>query len=321
MQKKILLERVRLESDIRKFLGEKILNNCPQVAVETNISPELFYEKYVLQNKPVVIKGLLDGWSAYSKWDFDYFANNFADANVVMDLYDIKKTEKSSLKEGIRQIKSASTDKPVYLQEWWFQYDCPAILEDFTIPPHFENDENLRLFGYVNSTLWLGSKGACTPIHDDSVYSNIWVSQIKGCKEWMLFDKNACLFAKDDGEPDYEEFLRNPDNNVMHYRVQKGDTLYVPHKWWHRAYTLEDAISLNSFYISDEIVRRYIKDVLSIPMAVSLNSELLQEHDLRRYNICMTRIKMLCRFMKMDEENILGINTSSSTKEKGRKVA
>jgi hypothetical protein len=162
------------------------------------------------------------------------------------------------------------------------------------------------LFGYFNSTLWIGSKGANTHIHQDSVHANVWSAQIKGKKQWILYDKNAQLFEKD-GKPDFDQFLANPNNNIMHCNIEAGDILFVPYKWWHRAETLEESISLNTFYITEIIKQKYLKDLFSLPMSLALNQELMSAYDIKRYNITLSRIKTIAKLMGFNPDNVLNL--------------
>ncbi len=309
MNKNFAITPIKLEEDIKSFLGQRIREESSHVPIETDLDPKDFQTKYVLRNRPVILRGVVDKWSASSKWDFNYFANEYGEIEVNVNLYDLKNTKQSNLKSLVKDIKNSDSNNPVYLQEWWFQTVCPNLLNDIKVPEYFVNDQNLKLFGFYNSTLWIGAKGAFTPIHQDSVFSNVWTAQIRGKKEWILFDKNAVLKSDGNGGGDYDDFLSNQNNGVIHCTLEAGDILYVPYKWWHRAQTLEDAISLNTFYITDEIVKRYISNVFSIPMAVALNRDLLQQHDMMRYNICMTRINILSELLGYDKENILKIKS------------
>ena len=99
---------------------------------------------------------------------------------------------------------------------------------------------------------WLKRRN--THIHQDSVHVNVWSAQIKVTNNGS-YDKNAQLF--EDGKPDFGQFLSNPNNNIMHCNIEAGDILFVPYKWWHRAETLEESISLNTFYIT-EIIKQNI---------------------------------------------------------------
>lgn len=307
-RQEIKMDRVAIEADLQQFLLPEIQKKCPHIPIEKNLSAADFKENYVKKNRPVILRGLLDKQQALKKWDFDFFAEQHGHLEIEANLYDPQNTKKTDLKSLIQEIKTMNSSKfPVYLQEWWFQTVCPELPSDVVIPEHFADDFNHRLMGFHNFTLWIGSKGSSTPLHQDLPFVNIWTSQIRGKKEWVIFDKNAKLFANENGQADYAEFLENSNNGVMHCLLEQGDVLYVPFKWWHRVRTIEDAISLNTFYVTEEILQRYVSNILAIPIAVALNKDLLLEHDLRRYNICMTRINMMSDLLGFDKSDVLRV--------------
>ena len=52
------------------------------VDVVSNISGEEFKEKYFDPQVPVIIKDLAKDWSAYTKWNWDYFKEIVGDKKV-----------------------------------------------------------------------------------------------------------------------------------------------------------------------------------------------------------------------------------------------
>ena len=318
MSENILLNtNTVLKRELDEILrGEKDLGFTPsmtRIDEEVDISPEDFIEGYVKNNRPVIIRKAIKKWPATRKWSFEYFGKHHGETEVTANLYNVREIKKTTL-EQLAKILAQENDSPTYLQEWWFQHDCPELMNDIKIPPHFSNDENLRILGFHNNTLWAGQEGAFTPIHQDTVHANVWTAQIMGKKEWVLIDPSATLFADESGKPDYSTFFKENTQCIMKGVLAAGDLLYVPYKWWHRANTIEDAISLNTFFITPSIVKAYIRDVMSIPLAASLNAANLQELDPMRYNICIERSKMLANLMGLDAGNILSLDASGAAK-------
>jgi hypothetical protein len=309
----------QIKIQIEEWLAKKAdKKKIPTIPVETNLSAKDFQKNYIEKNMPVILRGMIEKWPARKKWDFDYFAKTYSNLHVNINLYDKSRVKDSTMKGLVEQIKIGDPKDPAYLQEWWFQHECPELLKDMIVPPHFAHDQNLKLLGYRNSTLWIGQKGAFTPVHQDTVFANIWTAQIRGRKEWFIFDKDAVIHPNKSGKPDFDKFLKEKKNHAMIGVLEAGDILYVPFKWWHRANTLENAISVNTFHISDEIAQRYIKDVMAIPIAMCLNRDILIKHDPMRYNITISRIKILAKLMGMNAENILGIELGNKEAGKGK---
>ncbi|MBT4989044.1 MAG: hypothetical protein HOM96_00675 [Rickettsiales bacterium] len=301
----IITDVKKIENYMLGGVKDRIVKSAPHTPIITNCTIEEFNQRCIIDQKPLVLRGSTNKWSTDS-WDLDFFAQNYGKLKVYNNLYDPNKISLLTINDIIQKIKTATEDKPEYLQEWCFQEEAPELMKDFIIPEYFANDLNKDFFGYYNSTLWIGSKGANTHIHQDSVFVNVWSAQIKGKKQWILYDRNAVLNEKN-GEPDFDEFLANKSNNIMYCNLEVGDILFIPFKWWHRAETLEISISLNTFYITKEIQQRFLKDLFSLPAALALNKDLLSDYDVKRYNITYARIKTFCRLMGFDPNNVLNI--------------
>lgn len=318
MRKNLLYnENSSLKRELDQRLREQSLpaSQYTPVTEVRDISAAAFKDEFVTPQRPVVIRGGARDWAALSRWDFDFFARSYGDVEVVANLYDVQTKRKSTFRELVAVLQSPTYEQPTYLQEWWFQENCPELLNDMIVPEFFADDLNKTLLGFHNNTLWIGQKGAFTPIHQDTAYTNVWSAQIMGAKEWILIDKHAQILARDDGTPDYEAFFAAAENRLFKTVLDAGDILYMPHKWWHRAETLEHAISLNTFYITPDIVQNYLRDILSIPFAALLNQELLQTYDPMRYNICVRRSEILTKMLGLNAQNILGVDTSGKAVE------
>ncbi|KAL5009804.1 hypothetical protein ScPMuIL_012109 [Solemya velum] len=114
--------------------------------------------------------------------------------------------------------------------------------------------------GY-DSTIWIGSESASTPLHYDTYGFNL-VAQICGRKRWVLFPPKDTQNLYPTRIP-YEESsvfsevnLKCPDT-IKHKRVKNchfhvvtlepGQVLYVPRHWWHFVECLEDSVSINTW--------------------------------------------------------------------------
>ena len=307
-----MLIRGQLDEKLRGEIGKFITGNCPHVDTTEDISASKFVEKYVDAKRPVVLKGLAKDWPAINKWNPDFFSDNYGDTKVVYNLYDVNNVQRSTLKDFFVEYGKKDTEIPAYLQEWWFLAFHGELADDIEIPEHFALDQNKKLLGFNNSTLWLGPDKSYTPVHQDTTFTNIWTTQIRGNKEWLLFDPSSELLANEDGDPDYENFVSQNEGKIFHCVLEPGDILYVPFRWWHRASAIGDSFSMNTFYISDDIVSRYLRDVFKIILAQGLNKDVLTKYDPSRYNICCQRSEIISRLMGFDLSNILGVDLSGS---------
>lgn len=101
----------------------------------------------------------------------------------------------------------------------------------------------------IDSTLWIGTRGAFTPTHFDSYGCN-WVAQIDGRKRWRLFAPDAADMPPT--RVPFEEStvwlakpLPVPCAGGFEVVLEPGDVLFVPHHWWHQVDSLTDSVSAN----------------------------------------------------------------------------
>ena len=119
-----------------------------------------------------------------------------------------------------------------------------------------------------DSTLWLGSRGACTQCHQDSYGANL-VAQLFGKKRWTLYPPSAGSRGLYPTRVPYEQSsifsrvdVHNPDlslhpqfravaHEAKSVTLQPGEVLFIPKHWWHDVQTVSDmSLSVNHWYVS-----------------------------------------------------------------------
>lgn len=116
-----------------------------------------------------------------------------------------------------------------------------------------------------NATIWVGSKGAHTPLHYDSYGRNVIV-QLYGTKSWSLWNPSELnMSILSPSRVPYEEssiyadvtkfdpqllsdLQRHPPN--MKLTLTPGDVLYLPKYWWHYVTTVSFSFSINFFFFT-----------------------------------------------------------------------
>jgi hypothetical protein len=111
------------------------------------------------------------------------------------------------------------------------------------------------------STLWLGSEGAHTPIHQDCYGWNI-VAQLHGTKRWRLHPpadpclsptripyEESSVFAHGGPSAEISNDKKGADTDLMRETtLSPGEVLLVPKHWWHHVVTTSPAsISVNTW--------------------------------------------------------------------------
>lgn len=58
------------------------MNLSETIDIVDNIDPKEFHEKYLIPQKPLIIKGLSNNTTAKQKWSLDYFMRTMGDIEV-----------------------------------------------------------------------------------------------------------------------------------------------------------------------------------------------------------------------------------------------
>lgn len=297
----MLFRQNQVENDLKGGIADHIRENFPQVDKREDLSVDEFYEQYVTQNKPVVLGKLCEG---IEKYNLDYFEENAGDEKVIIDMYDASAIHEGTVAELVKRIKSSTIDAPVYLQEWWFQEVLPEIIDDVMPIPHFSDNWIEKVLGFNIYTLWVGAAGALTPVHEDTTTFNLLSMQMFGRKEWMFFSNESYLYPDSQGKPDYDRLFADEKTQPMSVVLEAGDILYMPAKWWHRTETLEHSASINTAYITENIIQPYMRSLFTIPLLLALRSQELEAANPVRYNVTKERIQKMANLFKFDPDYI-----------------
>jgi ribosomal protein L16 Arg81 hydroxylase len=102
--------------------------------------------------------------------------------------------------------------------------------------------------------MFIGPKGAVTPLHVDLWGTHAWLSQLVGRKRWILFspDQSQFLydFNVDPNQPDLRRFPQFEKARGYECTIGPGETVYVPSNWSHWVVSLDASISLSSNYMA-----------------------------------------------------------------------
>jgi len=165
--------------------------------------------------------------------------------------------------EAVRTIELREKSEDFYyLQEASFDELFRTIDMDLKIPVPslFMKDDKV-----LQTNFWYGNAGCITQLHQDSIH-NFFI-QLKGVKEFVLFapEDRSYLYPAEDSQLSHESQIRlsNPDLSrfplfakatSFYCRLEPGDLLYLPPKWWHEVRTIENSISINYWWHRFELV-------------------------------------------------------------------
>lgn len=260
-------------SGLLRALGEVFLHSGFEVP-RLKISPERFYADFFFANRPIILQGLMQGWSATERWTPADLKSRFGEVNVEVMIgrdddpdYEYNwenHCAEIKLGEYIDQIVAAGASNNRYLVAHNHVLDLPGMEDlrsDFACPAGFLNPDSSES-PYVR--FWLGPAGTLTPLHCDDC--NILFGQVTGHKQVRLiapyFYPRLYNTVEYMSEVDLEniDFARFPimrDVPILEVTLKPGEFLFIPIGWWHwvRSLELSTSLTFTNFYYDDPQVK------------------------------------------------------------------
>jgi ribosomal protein L16 Arg81 hydroxylase len=101
--------------------------------------------------------------------------------------------------------------------------------------------------------IFIGPKGAVTPLHHDIWDTHAWLAQLVGRKRWIMFppDQRHLRYGYQvqPDQPDLEGFPRFQQATPLECTIGPGDVIFVPSRWAHWVVSLDPTISLTHNYM------------------------------------------------------------------------
>eukprot|EP00756_Hemistasia_phaeocysticola_P052553 Hpha_TRINITY_DN27802_c0_g1::TRINITY_DN27802_c0_g1_i1::g.194024::m.194024 len=147
---------------------------------------------------------------------------------------------------------------PPYLRAWSFERAGWGELRNDYTPPEWAQDFFDRLRPEQRPEfrwLFIGPKGARTPLHVDPCLTHAWLTQLVGSKKWVMVppadvpkvvDKEG--FADMDA-PDKDRFPLSDEAERVEFVLEAGQTIFIPHGWAHQVVSLEPGVSLTHNFL------------------------------------------------------------------------
>jgi ribosomal protein L16 Arg81 hydroxylase len=235
-----------------------------------------FRREYLYPGRPVVITDAMDKWRARSHWTLDFFRSKYGNDSIEVHRFGrngYKQDQVSSVKlaDHIDAIEKHDwTSYPYYVRDDWnLMLSHRELLADYKVPPYF-----FDWFAFVPSfmrliypRIFIGPRGAITPLHHDVWGTHAWLSQIVGRKRWFLFspDQRSLLYDYKTRvcEPDFQTFPLLAKARAMECTIAPGDTIFVPGGWSHEVVSLDATLSLTHNYMGPGCFRNSFKSCVN----------------------------------------------------------
>ena len=123
-------------------------------------------------------------------------------------------------------------------------------MQDYSVPKYFF-DWFAFLPGFMRliyPRIFIGPRGAITPLHLDIWGTHAWLAQLVGRKRWILFPKDQQSFLYNcrvqPQSPDLQRFPLFRNAKPVECTIGPGDLIFVPGGWAHEVTSLDATISI-----------------------------------------------------------------------------
>lgn len=259
-----------------------------------------FYEGLEANNKPIIFTNAMKGWPAAERWSFDWFTQQYGDVSVPVewlrynarpagDVERVGRVRKMTMKDYVASLKVKDGEEtPGYLIGNDLFRTLPALHRDVRF------DEYAVQRRLTEQLFFMGPRGTFTQLHFDRAH-NLHAVMV-GRKQWQLYSPArdeelrpaklshpwSVMSAHDltphGGRPDQLPAGKLPDYDFV---LEAGEILYLPYGWWHRVYTVEDAIATNYWWWTWSMLAR-IGPRLIPSIAVSAVKKMRKQQTLGR---------------------------------------
>jgi len=261
------------------------------IPVSRDISPEAFLKDYVLERKPILIKGALKEWKAL-QWTPEYLKQ--VAGSQMLSFRTEDGIRQGNFGELIDQI--FHTDKPApYLRNVDLVRQLPMLARDLAPElPYCSNnwrDHVVMLRDWpaeVRKDLYeafISRTNASFPyLHIDYWGMSAFLAQLYGRKEVILFPAEDARYLyptatnplkssiREFDNPDFETFPELRHARMYRVILEPGDLLFNP-GWWHTTKTLDASVTVIWAYWNQhewEDLLNYVRTRMSVKRRVAM---------------------------------------------------
>ncbi|XP_063831427.1 HSPB1-associated protein 1 [Ostrinia nubilalis] len=264
--------------------------------MSTLLSGEVIRSLTAKSNTPLVFRGFVN-WPV-CQWDSEKWCSVFGDKEIPFRC--LKRDFVSDEPCWERKCKLKSMTFKTFVDslessDEWMYFDYKYLHQWFGADTELNKAVSWKDFGYpdkgaAETTLWVGSRGAHTPAHQDTYGFNI-VAQLHGIKRWILFPPETGGL-KPTRVP-YEEssvyselnFYCPSNLDVFNgltggrmVELRAGDALLVPRGWWHYVQNIDPLnITLNTWLPHDRDGTTRVSEALIKILVAQICKDLPQE--------------------------------------------
>jgi hypothetical protein len=230
-----------------------------QIDRRSRLGKAEFQSEYVARSQPVILTDAIAHWGARQKWDLDYFVDNYPDKQVTFD------RKSWRLGDFIAQLAGPHADGMApYLKEVKLDEQFPELWADVGSIAAAEGNlldsrllpRSMRL-DRGKTALFIGAKGSgFRKLHFDYSYLHVFISQVHGPKDAILFPPSDTRYLYPNPEQDNQSLIPDPyavdpqrfpefaKADPTRLTIAEGETLFLPAGWWHATQINQPSIAI-----------------------------------------------------------------------------
>lgn len=233
-----------------------------QIDRRSNLSYDAFVDEYVKTKRPVIITDAASNWSAVRDWSLDYFKGRYGD--VVLP------KNQRRVSEMVDEMHASTREKP---SSYAFSMSIPKLfpellqeiepLPSYWKPNWLESPVLLpgvpghKLHNITGLEVNIGGAHSTFPfIHYDDLWTQTFVTQVHGRKEWVLYppDHTMYLYPNEPGANfselpvvggiDLDKYPLFEQVKPLRFCIEPGEMFYNTPGWWHTTRALTSSIAV-----------------------------------------------------------------------------
>lgn len=246
-----------------------------------------FQKNYLMNEKPVILKGMGKDWPAIKRWSAGFFKNTYGHVKVPVCYYKTKQQEryKNQVKIPLREYiylaennnYSDSNAELPYLGGWIYHKEFPELLDDIDMTlPCFPDNWLYKLPPSISippTNLLIGYQHVSSPLHTDSFFVNSVLTMIVGEKKARMVSPSH-TFAVSNGQDLFNSEIANQvleqGADIFEGTISAGDAFYIPPGWWHNVINCGFTIAVQNLHVDtyrfplfEQQMRGFVLPILS----------------------------------------------------------
>jgi Cupin-like domain len=247
-----------------------------------DLTYQQFIERYMIPNKPVIIRGLTEHWDVSQHWVNEdgephvaalakIAADDIADVHVQSEpgFPEARpRCEKWMIRDYVQwwmDHKNDPKSQLLYLKDYTFSARHPHY-DAYEWPHYFQDDWLNECTKNSYRFVYLGPKGTSTRLHADVLCSFSWSSNVCGIKRWYLIPPEQTYLLYDVFSRRLASHLHCTDTTMypglekakrvaIEWIQHPGETIFVPSGWHHTVENLAPTLSINHNWLNASNIR------------------------------------------------------------------